>query len=100
PEGYLFVCPSTHFRTGRTSLRWPECPAFWSLDPTGVERLSTDEATNLGFPPIRFTTEVWGRSWDGGVYSGLHKFHWAKGFDPESQDVAEYLGYPLYQVTG
>ncbi|KAJ7755486.1 hypothetical protein B0H16DRAFT_715739 [Mycena metata] len=39
------------------------------------------------------------RSWDASVYAGLRKFHRAKGFDPDSQDVARHLGYPLYQVS-
>ncbi|KAJ7906966.1 hypothetical protein B0H13DRAFT_2332925 [Mycena leptocephala] len=29
------------------------------------------------------------------VYAGLRQFHRAKGFDPDSQDVA---GYPIYQL--
>ncbi|KAJ7153842.1 hypothetical protein C8R46DRAFT_897824, partial [Mycena filopes] len=74
-------------------------PAYWSLDPSGVERLSTEEATRLGFPPLELTTKVWGMSWDASVYDGLRQFHQAKGFNPESQDVARHLGYPLYQLS-
>jgi hypothetical protein len=32
------------------------------------------------------------------VYAGLRQFHRAKGFDPDSQDVACHLGYPIYQL--
>jgi hypothetical protein len=42
--------------------------------------------------------EVWGKSWDASVYTGLRQFHQAKGFDPDSQDVARHLGQPLYQL--
>ncbi|KAJ7111773.1 hypothetical protein C8R44DRAFT_882828 [Mycena epipterygia] len=37
--------------------------------------------------------------WDASVYAGLRQFHRAKGFDPESQDVARLLGHPLFQIS-
>jgi hypothetical protein len=70
-----------------------------SLDPSGVERLSMEDAINLGFPSIQFSISVGGRSWDASVYAGLNQFHQAKGFDPNSQEVARNLGHPLYQPT-
>jgi hypothetical protein len=100
PPGYLFLCPEKDFQTGPSSFRWPECPAYWSLDPSGVEHLSMEDATALGFPSISFSTEIGGRSWDRSVYAGLCQFHQAKGFDPDSQDVARHLGEPLYQLVG
>ncbi|KAJ7679410.1 hypothetical protein DFH06DRAFT_975168, partial [Mycena polygramma] len=100
PLGYLFLCPTEHFRTGASSFRWPECPAYWSLDPSGMERLNTEEATRLGFPSIEFTTQLRFVYWEASVYAGLRQFHQAKGFDPDSQDVARHLGEPLYQLTG
>ncbi|KAF7364437.1 hypothetical protein MSAN_01104800 [Mycena sanguinolenta] len=36
--------------------------------------------------------------WEDTVYAGLCKFDECKGFDPESQDIARELGYPLYEV--
>ncbi|KAJ7735496.1 hypothetical protein B0H16DRAFT_1327084 [Mycena metata] len=98
PPGYLFLCPKEDFRTGPASFSWPSCPAYWSLDPSGVERLSTEEAARLGLPPFQLTTEIQGKAWDDGVYAGLRKFHQAKGFDPDSQDVARHLGYPFYKL--
>ncbi|KAJ7035754.1 hypothetical protein C8F04DRAFT_921818, partial [Mycena alexandri] len=86
PAGFLFLCPMKDFRTGRTSFRWPNRPVYWSLNPEGLEALSTEEAEQLGFPPFQFTTEVFGKFWDANVYAGLRKFHQAKGFDPDSQD--------------
>ncbi|KAJ6592724.1 hypothetical protein B0H19DRAFT_907060, partial [Mycena capillaripes] len=74
------------------------CPAYWSLDPTGAERLSEEDATRLGFPSIQLSWEVWGKSWDASVYAGLRQFHQAQGFDPDRQDVARHLGEPLYQL--
>ncbi|KAJ7711175.1 hypothetical protein B0H16DRAFT_1900719 [Mycena metata] len=99
PPGYLFLCPTTDFQTRPSSFRWPECPAYWSLDPSGVERLSTEEATQLGFPSFQLTTRICGKFWDTSVYAGLCQFHQAKGFDPDSQDVARHLGKPLYLLS-
>ncbi|KAJ7506370.1 hypothetical protein B0H11DRAFT_1903746 [Mycena galericulata] len=99
PKGYLFICPSKDLKTGPSSLQWPDCPAYWSLDPLGAERLSTDEAMHLGFPSIELETRVYRRYWDASVYAGLRKFHEGKGFDPESQDVAQHLGLPLYKLS-
>lgn len=96
PLGFLFVCPEDDFRYGPSSFRWPECPAYWSVDSSGVERLSTKTAARLGFPSIQLCAKMNGRWWDASVYAGLRRFHRAKGFDPDSQDVARHLGYRLY----
>ncbi|KAJ7863402.1 hypothetical protein B0H13DRAFT_2565184 [Mycena leptocephala] len=64
PIGYLFLCPPKNLRTSPSSFRWPECPAYWSLDPSGVEHLSMEDATRLGFPSISLSTNVYGKSWD------------------------------------
>ncbi|KAJ7235186.1 hypothetical protein C8J57DRAFT_1029666, partial [Mycena rebaudengoi] len=86
PTGFLFLCPADDVQIGPASFRLPDYPAFWSLDPDGIRRLSTEEATRLGFPSIQSTIRTWVESWDPGVYDGLRQFHKAKGFDPESQD--------------
>ncbi|KAJ7732281.1 hypothetical protein B0H16DRAFT_1427137, partial [Mycena metata] len=100
PSGYLFLCPTINFQTGPSSFRWPDCPAYWSLDPSGGNRLSAEEATQLGFPSLQLNTQVHGYSWDASVYAGLRQFHQAKGFNPDSQDIARHLGYPLFQLSG
>ncbi|KAJ6566325.1 hypothetical protein B0H19DRAFT_939736, partial [Mycena capillaripes] len=69
---------------------------YWSLDPSGVERLSAEEATDFGFPSLELTTRIVGHSWETSVYAGIREFQRAKGFDPESQDVARHLGYRLF----
>ncbi|KAF7353337.1 hypothetical protein MSAN_01521900 [Mycena sanguinolenta] len=38
-------------------------------------------------------------SWDNSVYEGLRRFHQGKGFDPDSQDLARHLGYPLFELS-
>ncbi|KAJ6464488.1 hypothetical protein C8R45DRAFT_500712 [Mycena sanguinolenta] len=102
PEGYLFVCPPQDFRTSiephANLYQWPICPAYWSLDPSGADRLSTEDARILGFPAIHIATTMRGASWDGSIYEGLRRFHEGKGFNPDSEEVARRLGYPLYEV--
>ncbi|KAJ7443451.1 hypothetical protein FB451DRAFT_93892 [Mycena latifolia] len=100
PPGYLFLCPFADLKSDDQSrFRQPECPAYWSLDSSGVKRLGMAEAEELGFPCLEFTTGVLGYSWDTSVYTGIRQFHQAKGFDADSQDVATELGYSLYQLS-
>ncbi|KAJ7340597.1 hypothetical protein DFH08DRAFT_811810 [Mycena albidolilacea] len=98
PEGYLFLCPPEQFYIGSSS-KWPECPAYWSLHPSGIERLSWEDAARLGFPRIGILEYAQGHSWDSSVYEGLRQFHQAKGFDPDSQELALHLGQPLYELS-
>jgi hypothetical protein len=53
----------------------------------------------MGFPSIQLTFNVGGYSWDASVYAGLRQFHQAKGFDPDSQDIAQHFGEPLFQLS-
>ncbi|KAF8214485.1 hypothetical protein K438DRAFT_880804 [Mycena galopus ATCC 62051] len=77
----------------------PDCIAYWSINPSGAERLSAEEARTLGLPDIESWMEVGVRYWDSSVYDGICQFQEAKGFDPYSPDVAIELGYPLFQVS-
>ncbi|KAJ6571610.1 hypothetical protein B0H19DRAFT_663259 [Mycena capillaripes] len=86
--GFLFLCPEEHFQITTASYRWPEYPAYWSCDPNGVERLSMDEATLLGFPPLEFKSRIQGCSWDSNVYAGLRRFQEEEGFDPDTSEYA------------
>ncbi|KAJ7658920.1 hypothetical protein B0H17DRAFT_1020974 [Mycena rosella] len=58
-----------------------------------------EEAGRLGFPSFELEVEIEGVSWDESVYTGLRKFHQAKGFDPDSQNIALELGYPLFEIS-
>ncbi|KAJ7670121.1 hypothetical protein DFH06DRAFT_1180047 [Mycena polygramma] len=105
PQGYFFLCTpvsliSKPFSLKPDTYRWPTCPAYWSLDPSGIERLSTQEATALGFPSFEVKTEICVQCWDASVYAGLRQFHQAKGFDPDSQNVALHMDHPLLQLAG
>jgi hypothetical protein len=99
PEGYLFLCPSEQLKTGLSSFQWPKCPAYWSFDPTGAQRLGEEEAAALGFPTINLELSVNGKYWNASAYEGLRKFHLAKGFDPDSLDVARHLRYALCKLS-
>ncbi|KAJ7761718.1 hypothetical protein B0H16DRAFT_537844 [Mycena metata] len=99
PAGYLFICPLTHLQSGTPmGFRFPECVAYWSLDPWGLQRLSVESAQSLGFPSPVLSMHLSGHRWDNAVYAGLRQFHRGRGFDPESQEVARHLGIPLYQL--
>ncbi|KAJ7055796.1 hypothetical protein C8F01DRAFT_1062584 [Mycena amicta] len=98
PNGYLFLAPASDFEVGPLMVHWPDCPAYWSFDPTGVERLSMEEAKHLGFPVFELTTRVNVFSWDDSVYAGIRRFQCAKGFDPYTQDAARELGHQLYEL--
>ncbi|KAJ7369192.1 hypothetical protein DFH08DRAFT_833295 [Mycena albidolilacea] len=99
PEGYLFVCPAEEFRLGPDSFQWPYRPAYWSLDPSGTFPLSTEDANMLGFPIIHIETYIDGDSWRDRVYDALWRFQQGKGLNPESQETAINLGYPLYKLA-
>jgi hypothetical protein len=100
PEGYLFVCPAEEFRLGPDSFQWPYRPAYWSLNPSGTFPLSTEDASMLGFPIIHIETCIYGYSClNDGIYDALRRFPQGKGLNPESQEPAINLGYPLYELA-
>jgi hypothetical protein len=58
-----------------------------------------EEAALLGLPSIALRMYLVGRYWDASVYAGLRKFHQAKGYDPDSQEVARRFEHPLYHIS-
>ncbi|KAF8212702.1 hypothetical protein K438DRAFT_1927996 [Mycena galopus ATCC 62051] len=99
PEGFLFLSPASDFQTDPWTFRWPDHPAYWSLDESGTERLSMVDAADLGFPCIFLGIQIQGLSWDDIVYAGIHQFQQAKGFDADTQDAARCRGRPLYELS-
>ncbi|KAJ7651294.1 hypothetical protein FB45DRAFT_34403 [Roridomyces roridus] len=95
---YFFLCPLEDFSRTQNSFALPENLWFWSFDPSGNTRFTGKDAANHGFPPVKVDMEIWLHSWDASVYDALRKVHSAKGFDPDSQEVAIHLGYPLCQL--
>ncbi|KAJ7622123.1 hypothetical protein FB45DRAFT_927044 [Roridomyces roridus] len=102
PQGYLFLCPMEWFKVGSASFRFPLVTPwfYWSLDPTGDEILSPEQALSLGFPSLETSIACSTTHWEARAYDALRTFHEGKGFDPDSQDVAIHLGYPLYHLWG
>ncbi|KAK7035603.1 hypothetical protein R3P38DRAFT_601831 [Favolaschia claudopus] len=97
-DAFLFLCPPQSFQVGPVSFKCPENVGYWSLDPSGVDRLSAEQAVELGFPTITISVKGLHLAWSATVYAGLRQFHQGKGFDPDSQDLARHLGVPLYQL--
>jgi hypothetical protein len=95
PAGYLFICPLEDIQCGIAD----QPVYYWSLDPSGVEPLTEEEAEQLGFPFSQLEMGATGKYWDGHIYEGLLQFYEGKGFDPYSQDVARELGLPLLQIN-
>jgi hypothetical protein len=65
--------------------------AYWTLDSSGASRLRAEDARTLGFPIIHNETMKYRFSWDKTVYDEL--------FDPDTEDTAKHLGYPLFEVS-
>ncbi|KAJ7642180.1 hypothetical protein FB45DRAFT_1022883 [Roridomyces roridus] len=87
PPGYLFLFPQQVDR----------CPAYWSIDPFGVERLTPEEAVGMGFPEFQLDMKILVLFWLDELYAAMREVHAAKGYDPDTLDVAKDLGYPLYK---
>ncbi|KAJ7624649.1 hypothetical protein FB45DRAFT_923951 [Roridomyces roridus] len=100
PTGYLFLCPTEGFTVDeRGHYTIPDCPAYWSLDPSGGVRLTAEEANTLGFPELHLELKVHGTLWRDDDYIGIRQFHAVKGYDPDGLDVARELGYPIFELT-
>ncbi|KAJ6530507.1 hypothetical protein DFH09DRAFT_1184112 [Mycena vulgaris] len=100
PSGYLFLCPVADLQSDTPGrFRIPESAAYWSLDPSGLDRMSPEEAQQAGFPAVELKMQARGRRWEDNVYAGLRAFHGGKGFDPDSQELARQLGYPLFELS-
>ncbi|KAJ6496293.1 hypothetical protein C8R45DRAFT_926804 [Mycena sanguinolenta] len=93
PEGDLFLCPPKDLHIGYTVV------TYWSLDPSGAERLSAQDAVDLGFPSLLPSPMLAGRSWVASVYAGLRQFHRAKGFDPDTNDLVWHLDKGTFQLS-
>ncbi|KAJ7303637.1 hypothetical protein DFH08DRAFT_825735 [Mycena albidolilacea] len=68
---------------------------YWSFDPAGLDQLTHETAEDIGLPTPKFTIESYGLFLEEEETNLIREFHAAKGFDPESQDVAIAMRYPL-----
>ncbi|KAF7340340.1 Reverse transcriptase-RNase H-integrase [Mycena venus] len=71
---------------------------YWSFDPTGLEQLTHEMAEDIGLLTPQFFVRVIGWKGDESTLDMIREFHAAKGFDPDSQDVAIAMGYPLVDI--
>ncbi|KAJ7649172.1 hypothetical protein B0H17DRAFT_1338774 [Mycena rosella] len=98
---YLFACPLDVRQVGERGVI--QIPAsneafYWSLDPSGVEKLTGGQAEGFNLPSVSFAVRFWGYSWNQTKYDVLQRFYLDKGYNPASIDVAQELDYPLFEV--
>ncbi|KAK6984914.1 hypothetical protein R3P38DRAFT_3230938 [Favolaschia claudopus] len=95
-DAVLFLPPiSMFFTPDRSSIRYPTEQPFW-FDPLGMEPLSAAQAKVLGLPEVEITIIVESQYLDQSGLEAVREFYRAKGFDPDSQDLAKHLENPLY----
>ncbi|KAK7063360.1 hypothetical protein R3P38DRAFT_2818279 [Favolaschia claudopus] len=96
-EIFLFLPPSRGFFTPNlTRCCFTTEEHYWSFDPSGNDRLSPNEALNLGLPQASLEILVSQIYVDETLFKDLHTFHTMKGFNPDSQEIAKHLGLPLF----
>jgi hypothetical protein len=99
---YLFLLPTTIYDSECGDLGVPLPPesktCYWSSDPAGDERLPQHALEKFSLPQVKFRVLVYGAQWSQELYDSIAEFHRAKEFEPNSQDVANELGYPLVDV--
>ncbi|KAJ7235349.1 hypothetical protein C8J57DRAFT_1530782 [Mycena rebaudengoi] len=99
---YLFLPPVNIDVSGsHTALLSPpegHGAYHWAFDPQGLQRLPEDTWEQLGLPRVHFHASLDAVQWGRTDYDLIGSFHSAKGFEPNSQDVAIELGYPLVDV--
>ncbi|KAJ7787193.1 hypothetical protein B0H14DRAFT_2954908 [Mycena olivaceomarginata] len=71
---------------------------YWSFDPAGLDQLTHEIAEDIGLPTPKFMIVPHGLFLEEEETNLICEFHAAKGFDPESQDIAIAMGYPLVDI--
>jgi hypothetical protein len=100
-KAYLFLfSPQVEILDGKlTVINPPDAEKYyWAFDPAGLHQLTHEIAEDIGLPTPEFTIAPYGFFWEEEETNLIHEFHAAKGFDPESQDVAIAMGYPLVDI--
>jgi hypothetical protein len=98
---YLFLFSTeVDNSNGRLAIHLPTESAwyYWSLDPNGLDPIPEDVLDDLSLPEVHFLAMVFCRQWSREKYDAISDFHSAKGFDPDTQDIALKLGYPLVDI--
>lgn len=71
--------------------------AYWSLDPEGKERMAPSTTLKFGLKRPDMFIRSWGCTFSSSQFAAVHDFHQICGFNPETSDVARFLGLPLVQ---
>ncbi|KAJ7881456.1 hypothetical protein B0H13DRAFT_2540459, partial [Mycena leptocephala] len=71
---------------------------YWAFDPAGLDQLTNEVAEDIGLPTLEFSIEYFAMISDDRYNDLIREFHAAKGFDPDSQDAAIAMGYPLIDI--
>ncbi|KAJ7112037.1 hypothetical protein C8R43DRAFT_1040973 [Mycena crocata] len=105
PEGtaqevHLFVRPIRITRRClRIGITFPQDDCFyWSLDSSGVTRLSQAMCDSLGIPRLQFVFFHGGNCWQPYHYNAIRDFFEEKGFDSYGPDVTHLLGLPIAEM--
>ncbi|KAF7359888.1 hypothetical protein MVEN_00714500 [Mycena venus] len=98
---YLFLFdPCVRIQNGRTSVKIPATSHayYWSFQHDGSTRLSDEMLEEIVPPQVLFEARIVGHTWSDVDYELIRDFLLAKGFNPNSNDAALELGYPLAAV--
>ncbi|KAF7340336.1 hypothetical protein MVEN_01952800 [Mycena venus] len=92
--------PQLELVDGRFTIMNPDDSEkyYWSFDPTGLKWLTRKAAEDIGLPTPQFSVKATAWMWDKSTPDMICKFHAAKGFNPDSQDAAIAMGYPLVDI--
>lgn len=102
-EVYLFVANFCLDKDGIAK----QPASYWSFNPLGgeivkdefiIDQMSSTEMDVLELPLPHFLMRSWGVTWDKSHYESVREFHALCGFDPDTRQVAEFLGLPLASV--
>ncbi|KAF7332783.1 hypothetical protein MKEN_00162000 [Mycena kentingensis (nom. inval.)] len=95
PHAFLFLAPpETVFLPGTVI----QDVAYWSFHRDGSERLNAAEARARGLPTLTFNATIGTIAYPDSVYEEFRAIHKAMGFDPDSTEIADHLGYPILEL--
>lgn len=99
---YLFL-PDLVVSAAKNQVSFPEI--FWALDPEGSQRLTDEEVdmylAQIGLKLQDITLEVhypYYSKWEQYHYDIVREVHQRLGFNPDTREVAEFMGYPPIEI--
>ncbi|KAF8174607.1 hypothetical protein K438DRAFT_1848563 [Mycena galopus ATCC 62051] len=96
---YLFLfSPRIQIIDGCPTVGIPATAYYWSFTPDGSEPLSGEILEDISAPQVLLQAGLVGRSWTERDYQLVRELCLEKGFNPESPDLANHLGYPLAKM--